>query len=98
MKQNAGTAGREAQKMAWRRLHGERPAPPGPFLPATTSPSPLMRQAVGTGSPEPRAKKVATSEIERETSLPSAQDVAERVYQILCETLNRERERLGYWD
>lgn len=69
----------------------------------TSGPSLHMRQAApdsqtqsgGAGSTAPAATATAASEIARETQSPSAQEVAERVYHLFCESLRRDRERHG---
>lgn len=99
-----GKAGRRARALA-QNVQGDcrtSAAPPHASGSARESCPLLMRQSE-LGPPEPNGEQgtasapaeMAASEIGRETSQPSAQDVAERVYRIFVQRLRLERERLG---
>ena len=49
----------------------------------------------GESAPPPAPAATAVETFERETSLPSAEEVARRVYELFCQDLRRDRERRG---
>jgi hypothetical protein len=54
--------------------------------------------ATGVGdSPAPHAPAPGTAAIERETPSPSPEEIADRVYELLCQDLRWARERSGRW-
>lgn len=54
--------------------------------------------ADGVGdSPSPHAAGSEAAAIERETPSPSPEEVADRVYELLCQDLRWARERSGRW-
>lgn len=101
-----GEAGRRALEFAQSRVaaghHTGVRAPE--VLPDGGGALPLLQRAAGDpppsdagggAAPPSTAQEPAPQAAERETSLPSAQEVADRVYRLFCQELRRGRERRG---
>ncbi len=103
MTASIGRAGRVALELAWERTRRARLAGWGAATYRVDDrPLPLVQMAAGgeegpaaeggEGSAPPPASAPAQT-VEREMRPPSAEEVANRVYRLLLETLRLERER-----
>jgi hypothetical protein len=71
-----------------------RDGPPSLLQRAASSPPPA---GDGESVPPSTPADAAAVAIERGTPPPSPEEVADRVYRLLCEDLRRDRERWGRW-
>ena len=102
-----GMAGRRARSLALDRMQVTGSALGPAPAPSTTpeDPLPLVQRAAANslpakgavGAPSSDSTAMGAEEIERETPSPSPEEVADRVYQLLCQDLRWERERRGRW-
>lgn len=107
MTKHLGMAGRRVRSLALDRkqiagaVHGPAPAPSA----IPEAPLPLVQRLAASqsstegesDSPSPGVTEMGAAAIERETTSPSPEEVADRVYQLLCQDLRWERERRGRW-
>lgn len=103
MRASIGRAGRLALELAWERTRRARPTGRDvATYRVDDRPLPLVQMAA-EGEEEPAADggegltpppaSAAAQTVEREMRTPSAEEVADRVYRLLVETLRLERER-----
>ena len=104
-----GIAGRRARDLARRRAEAVRPGrtPASIFTPVREGPLPWVQRAApdrptvgdGGGAPPltPATMPAAAEAINGQTVPPSAEEVAQRVYDLFCQDLRRDRERRGRW-
>ena len=99
-----GPAGRGARDMAQNQRETEHQLTPGsPGLASTPPPANyIWRQTEArlsstemdaSGPSDPSADQAT----ERETDMPSLEEIAERVYRLFYQELRQERERRGRW-
>jgi len=98
-----GRAGRLALELAWERTRRARPTGRGvATYRVDERPLPLVQMAAegeqgpsaeGGESATPPPALAAAQTVEREMRTPSAEEVADRVYRLLLDTLRLERER-----
>lgn len=106
MSKQIGAAGRrsvgQAHRLATGAHHRLQPAParfsnrevPLPFVQRAAPASPATGGPEPAGTPE--SEEPAGATVERETAALSPQAVADRVYDLLCQDLRRDRERCGW--
>jgi hypothetical protein len=105
MTSHIGASGRQARDLALDRVRRQLPHRPagGLLVPARSGPLPLVQRvesdssaeaAEGQGDSSPASDQEPTA-VERETSAPSPEEVADRVYDLFRQEmrLGRERER-----